>query len=148
MTPEDAFLKPIIAKGTVTDLATPLIEKAGDLTIFKLGEIFGDYVSLDEIKKKQFDFVFSKAAISSTTINLELPAGVSVQNPESIVSTENISSENNVVIRPSLTVEGNRVSYSLKERWYETRYSIDQKDDLMKVFEFYANLSKMNLILK
>ena len=148
ISPEVAFLKPIIAKGTVTDLATPLIEKAGDLTIFKLGEIFGEYVSLDEIRKKQFDFVFSKASFNSTTIHLELPEGVEVQNPESIEVADNISSEDNVIIRPSLTIKGNMVTYELKERWFDTRYSIDQKEDLMKVFAFYANLSKMNLILK
>lgn len=148
MNTESAFDKTVIAKGKFVDLATPLIEKAGDITIFKLGEVFGEYADLIEIYKKQTDFVFGKAFIRSTTVNFNYPQGMKISNKEDLITVENVSSHEDVHIGGVYSFGTNSVTFKLEERWLSTRYSIDRKEEMFDIFEFYASISTLNVILE
>lgn len=146
--PEDAFYRPMTIKGKLTELNTPLLEKAGDLTIFKLGNLFGEYVDVREIMKKKTDFVFGYPFISSTTIIVTFPDGVTLSNEEAIIQSDNISNHEEILVQSNLKIDGNVLTYFQRDEYHNTRYGIDEMDMMIDVFQFYNELHKMKIIVE
>ena len=146
--PESAYKNPLIIKGVVTELNVPLIEKAGDLFVFKLGYLFGEYVDVREIEKKKTDFVFGKPFRSSTTIDIQFPEGYKITNPQEIQQSEDLCPHEDIVIHSQLNIAGNRVVYSQGQAFLSMRYSIEEKAMMLDVFRFLNSLHKMNLVIE
>lgn len=146
--PEDAFLKPLIIEGKITALYTPIFEKAGDKTIFKLGNIFGEYINPLELEKKKSDFVFGHPFMSSTTIVVNFPHNVKVSNGQTIPQFDRLVSLDETWVQSQLTIKPKQIVYTQRDVFHLQHYSIEQKDELMKIFRFYSDLSKMNLIVE
>lgn len=146
--PEDAFVRPIVIHGELTELYTPLLEKAGNMTIFKLGHIFGEYVDPREIEKKKTDFVFGNPFTTSTTVIITFPEGVKISNTDKILQSDNFSSHEDILVSTKVEINDNVVVVYRRDEWRTTRYSIDQMDTMLEVFRYYNELSKMNLIIE
>jgi len=146
--PEDAFVKPLIIKGKVTELHIPLIEFAGDLMIFKLGYLFGEYTSLKEIDKKKTDFVFSNPFIASTTINVVFSQNVNISAAQEIPQSADLCPSSDIRISSDLKIQQNAFSYTHASQFDKNRYSIETKDIMTDVFVFWNSLHKMNLIIE
>jgi len=146
--PEDAFYRPLIIKGEVTTLHTPLIEKAGDRTIFRLGEIFGEYIDPKEVEKKKSHFTFSHPIWSVTTVIINFPNEMEVGNPEAIHAFDKLTERAGVHISSKFEAKGNTLTYTQRDIYKHHTYDLDAKDDMLKIFQFHNELSKINLIIE
>ncbi|UKN01929.1 DUF3857 domain-containing protein [Paracrocinitomix mangrovi] len=146
--PEDAFVKPLVIKGKLTELNTPFLEIAKDKTIFKLGNLFGEHVSVDELEKKKSDFVFSNPMIRSYTVIVEFPKEVKVANNDDVFVTEDYCELEDINMIAGFKLEGNKLTFSTREEYLSQRYKIEDKIEVFKAFEFYHEISKMNLIIE
>lgn len=146
--PEDAFYKPLVIKGKVTELYSPFIEKAGDKTVLRLGRIFGEHVAVKELEKKKTDFVFANPLKRSWTIIVNFPSGVNVTNLESVFQTEDYSAHEGILMSAELKVEGNVLTFITRQEYDSHRYSIDDKEQVLDAFRYYDQLNKINLIIE
>jgi hypothetical protein len=146
--PEDAFFRPLIIKGKVTTLHTPLIEKAGDRTIFRLGEIFGEYINPEEVEKKQSHFTFSKPLWRVTTVVINFPNEMKVANPEAIHTFDKLTDQEGIRISSEFTVNGSQLTYTQRDIYDYHTYPIEAKEDMIKIFEFHNDLNKINLVIE
>jgi hypothetical protein len=146
--PEDAYVKPLIVKGHVTELHVPLIEFAGDVMIFKLGHLFGEYTSLKEIERKKHDFVFGNPFSSSTTIHVLFPEGSKVNVPQEIQQSDDLFEHPEIKISSKMEIVGNKVTYIHGSQFDKNQYSIEIKDVMTDVFVFWNSLHKMNLLVQ
>ena len=146
--PEDAFVKPLIIKGYVTELNLPMLEFADQIVIFKLGQLFGEYVDVKEIEKKKTDFIFGNAFSSANVIEIEFPKGAKITAPTSIMQSDDICAHPDIVIFSNLTIEDNKVIYTQGETFNSNRYSIEDKSVMIDVFKYWNSLHKMNLIIE
>lgn len=146
--PQDAFVKPLIIKGKMTELYRPFIEKADNKTIFKLGNLFGEHVSVHNLEKKKSDFIFSNPMIRSYSVIVTFPKGVDISNKESIFQTSDYCDLDDILMQASFHQEGNVMTYTSREEYRSYRYSIDDKEDVFNAFRYYDELTKMNLIIE
>jgi Domain of Unknown Function with PDB structure (DUF3857) len=146
--PEDAFVKPLIIKGRMTELYRPFIEKADSKTIIKLGNLFGQHVELRELEKKEKDFVFANPLMRSWTIIIDFPKGVNITNMESLFQTTDFSAHKDILMSASLNLEGNVLRIKTRQVYYSHRYSIEDKEEVFNAFRYYDQLNKMNLIIE
>jgi len=145
---EDAFYRPLIIKGKVTTLHTPLIEKAGKRTIFRLGEIFGEYIDPKEVKRKKSHFTFSHPIWRVTTVVINFPEQMKVANPEVVESFEKLTEQEGIHISATFNVEGNTLTYTQRDIYKYHTYSLDAKEDMVRIFEFHNDLRKINLVIE
>jgi hypothetical protein len=145
--PEFAYVKPLIVKGVVTELNVPLIEKAGDFYIFKLGYLFGEYVDVREIEKKKTDFVFGHPFMASTTIDITFPEGYKISVPQEILQSDDLCPHEGIVMNSVLEIDGSHVVYYLGQVYKSNRYSISEKELMVDLFTFLNSLHKMNLVV-
>ena len=146
--PEDAFIKPLIIKGEVTSLYVPLFEKAGSKTIFRLGEIFGEYSDPREVDKKKTDFVFANPFTRTVEIIVNFPRAVKVDNLDKIPVTDKLTSLDNLEVSARYDIGSNRLYFKQKSAYHAQRYRIEDKEEMMKVFRFHTEMSKVNLIIE
>lgn len=146
--PNDAFVEPLIIKGKLKELYRPFIEKAGDKTIFKLGNLFGEHVGVNELEKKKTDFVFANPLQRSWTIIVTFPKGVNISNFESLFQTEDYCDLEDIKMSLSLNLEGNVLTCVAKQVYDSSRYSIDDKEEIFNAFRYYDELTKLNLIIE
>ncbi|MCB9222698.1 MAG: DUF3857 domain-containing protein [Crocinitomicaceae bacterium] len=146
--PEDAFVKPLIIKGKMTELYRPFIEKANDKTIFKLGNLFGEHVSVNDLTKKKNDFVFSNPMIRTYSVIVTFPKGVTITNKESVFQTEDYCALDGILMKATFEQEGNTIKFVSREEYQSYRYSIEDKEEVFNAFRYYDELTKINLIIK
>lgn len=144
----DAFYKPLIIKGHVTTLHVPLFERAGDKIIFKFGGIFGEYVDPKELEKKKSDFVFAHALTRTKQIIVNFPRNVKVLNTEAIPVFEHLVDLENTSNSSHLTVSEKQLIYKLRDEYKAQRYSINDKEAMIKIFDFHDALTKVNLVIE
>lgn len=145
---EDAFYQPLIIKGKVTTLHTPLIEKAGDRTIFRLGEIFGEYIDPKEVERKKSHFTFSHPIWRTTTVVVNFPNEMKVANPDAMDTFDKLTKQKGIQINSKFKLEGNVLTYTQRDIYEYNTYPIEAKEDMIKIFKFHNELSKINLVIK
>lgn len=148
ISPEDAFVKPLIIKGQVTSLYVPLFEKAGDKTIFRLGEIFGGYISPKEMVKKKHDFVFGHPFTRTIVIRVNFPKAVNISNTQAIPVFDRLVDLEGTTISSSFELSDQQFVYVQRDKYESHRYAIDDKDEMMEIFNFHSDLRKINLIIE
>lgn len=146
--PEDAFIKPLIIKGEVTSLYVPLFEKAGTKIIFRLGEIFGEYSDSREVDKKKTDFVFANPFSRTIEVIVNLPKSAKVSNFDKIPATPKLTNLDDVMVSAEYEFSTNRLYIKQKSAYHSQRYPIESKAEMMKIFNFHTEMSKVNLIIE
>ncbi|MBK7129414.1 MAG: DUF3857 domain-containing protein [Crocinitomicaceae bacterium] len=146
--PEDAYVKPLIVKGIVTELHIPLIDYAGEKMIFKLGSLFGEYAALKEIEKKKTDFTFGSALYSVEVIEINFPTGSIITLPANVVESDDLCPHDGIVISSHMKQEGTKVTYIYGSYFESNHYPIETKDIMMDIFRFWNGLQKMNIVLQ
>ena len=146
--PEDAFVKPLVIKGKLTELYRPFIEKAGNKTIFKLGNLFGEHVSVKDLEKKKTDFVFANPLTRSWTIEVTFPKGVNITNFDDLFQTDDYCSLDEINSSLSLDLQGNVLTAIARQEYLSHRYSIEDKEEVFNAFRYYDELTKLNLIIE
>lgn len=146
--PEDAFIKPLIVKGNITQLSTHLIEKADGKTIFRLGNVFGDGIELKEVRDRQTDFTFANAFHETKTIIIELPDGLEVTNLVNIQEFDTLVDMEGFSLSSHITVTDGKIVYVKKNAFKKQKYSIEEQENMIKIFQFYNDIYNMNIILE
>ena len=148
VSPEDAFIKPLIVKGEVTQLATHLLDKAGDKTIFKLGNIFGDGIDLKEVINRKSDFTFKNAQKYVKTVEFSFPEGMKVTSMVGVSEFKNLVDLDGFLMSSMISIDGNKLTYTKKTSYMKQRYSLEDKAKMLEVFKFYSSNANMNIILE
>ena len=146
--PESAFVKPLIIKGIVTELNVPLLEIAGSKMIFKLGDLFGEHADVSELLKKKTDFVFNNPFVSCTRIEVVFPEGTKITDPQNIPQSDDLCPHDGILVHSNLKIDGHKFTYVQGEVFESNRYSIDDRQVMIDVFEFWNSLQKLNLIIE
>lgn len=138
---------PFIISAAVT--LNSLLEKAGDRYLFRLGDLIGQQSELYQNKKRKFDISNSFNRQYLRTIELKIPSGYKLLNPEEFTMTE------------ALVVDGDTIaqflcSYKLTDSFLQVnidefygKINIDKKHYLpyRKVVNAAADFNKKVLIL-
>jgi hypothetical protein len=148
ISPEDVFVKPLILKGTFTDFKFHLFDKADETLIFKLGNIFGDFIEIKEISERVSDYVFHYAFHNKKTITLHLPSNVKVSKIVDIPEFDNLNNLEGIEISSKIKVDGNTITYIKEEKYKKQRISKSEKDKMVEIFQFYNDLANMNIIIE
>jgi hypothetical protein len=146
--PEDAFVKPLIINGKMTELYKPFIEKANTKTIFKLGDLFGEHVGVYELEKKESDFIFSHPMIRSYSVVVTFPKGVTISNIDDVFQTTDYCGLDDILMQATFEQNDNIITFTSREEYRSYRYSIEDKEEVFKAFRYYDELTKMNLIIE
>lgn len=146
--PEDAFVKPLIIKGNVTSLYVPLFEKAGEKTIFRLGEIFGEYINPKEMDRKKSDFVFAHSFSRTIEVNVNFPKAVRIANTDQVPVFDKLVDLEDTRVSSEFKTTATTLYYKQRDEYMSQRYSIDDKEALIEIFQFHTNLGKINLIIE
>ena len=80
-------------------------------------------------------------------IELELPDGAKVTNVVNVEQFDEFIDLDGYSMSSQLTTEGNKIIYSKKNAFKKQRYSIDEKDKMTKIFQFYNDIANMNVII-
>ncbi len=144
---EDAYLKPLIIKGKSTIMNSYFIDKANDKTIIKLGNVFSGGVDIKEIDKKKTDFTFLKAFSRSYTIHIHLPDNIKDVVYVNIPVIESINDLEGHELISKIEKNGNKLTYTYYEVYKKQKYSINEREKLREVFDYYKNRVDMNIIL-
>lgn len=146
--PEDAFVKPLKLKAEYTHFNAHLFDYADDKIIFKLGNIFGDYIEIDEISERISDYVFQYAFHTKKTIVFHFPSQLKVSELVNIPEFEKLTDIDGVDISSQLTINGNTITYVKDEKYKKQRISKNEKENMIEIFQFYNDLADMNIVLE
>lgn len=144
----DAFHKPLIVKGTVTSMHAPLFERANKMFILDFGVFFKEYVDPKELDRKQFDFVFAHALVRSKEIQINFPNDVNLLNTDAIPVFDDLVDIESIQISSNLKLEKNKMIYKVRDEYKQQRYPVDLKQDIIKVFDFHDELTKVKLLIE
>jgi hypothetical protein len=140
--------KPFILSATVK--ASELIERAGNKTIVKIGEIIGQQVEMYQEKPRQFPMNIDFAHVLERKINFTIPAGYIVKNLDDlkINHTYQENGQTTMGFNSSYQVVGNVVKITILEEYRRTFYPLSQFEDFKTVINAAADFNKVALVLE
>ena len=140
--------KPFVLSATVK--ASELVERAGNKTIIKIGDIIGEQVEMYQEKPRQFPMEIDFAHILERKINLTIPEGYRVKNLDDLKISHSYADKGQTTMgfNSSYEVEGNVVKISILEEYRRTNYPLSQFEDFKKVINAAADFNKVALVLE
>lgn len=140
--------KPFILSATVK--ASELIEKAGNKTIIKIGDIIGEQVEMYQEKPRQFPMEIDFPHVLQRKINFTIPDGFVIKNLDDLKINHSYQEKGQTTMGFASTyeVEGNVVKITILEEYRRTYYPLSQFEDFKKVINAAADFNKVALILE
>ncbi|MEI9913104.1 MAG: DUF3857 domain-containing protein [Bacteroidota bacterium] len=140
--------KPFILSATVK--ASELVERAGNKTIVKVGDIIGQQVEMYQEKPRQFPMDIDFPHILERKINFTIPEGYTIKNLDdiNIKHTYEEKGQTTMGFTSSYKVEGNVVKITILEEYRRTNYPLSQFEDFKKVINAAADFNKVALVLE
>ena len=140
--------KPFILSATVK--ASELVEKAGNKTIIKIGDIIGPQVEMYQEKPRQFPMHIDFPHILERKINFTIPDGYTVKNLDDlkISHTYQENGQTTMGFSSSYQVAGNVVKITILEEYRRTYYPLSQFEDFKTVINAAADFNKVALVLE
>ncbi|HMK24868.1 MAG TPA: DUF3857 domain-containing protein [Chitinophagaceae bacterium] len=140
--------KPFILSATVK--ASELVEKAGNKTIIKIGDIIGPQVEMYQEKPRQFPMNLDFPHILERKINFTIPDGYIVKNLDDlkISHTYQENGQTTMGFNSSYQVAGNIVKITVLEEYRRTYYPLSQFEDFKTVINAAADFNKVALVLE
>jgi hypothetical protein len=140
--------KPFILSATVK--ASELVEKAGNKTIIKIGDIIGEQVEMYQEKPRQFPMEIEFPHVLERKINLTIPDGYTVKNLDDLKINHTYQDKGQTTMGfiSSYELEGNVVKISILEEYRRTNYPLLQFEDFKKVINAAADFNKVALVLE
>lgn len=140
--------KPFILSATVK--ASELVEKAGNKTIIKVGDIIGQQVEMYQEKPRQFPMEIDYPHILERKINFTIPNGYIIKNIDDlkINHTYQEKGQTTMGFTSSYQMEGNVVKITILEEYRRTNYPLSQFEDFKKVINAAADFNKVALVLE
>jgi hypothetical protein len=140
--------KPFILSATVK--ASELVERAGNKTIIKIGDIIGEQVEMYQEKPRQFPMEIDFPHILERKINFTIPDGYVVKNLDDlrINHTYQEKGQTTMGFNSSYQIEGNVVKITILEEYRRSNYPLSQFEDFKTVINAAADFNKVALVLE
>jgi hypothetical protein len=140
--------KPFILSATVN--ASELVERAGNKTIVKIGDIIGLQVEMYQEKPRQFPMEINFPHILERKINFTIPDGYQVKNLDDLKINHIYQEKGQTTMgfTSSYQIEGNVVKITILEEYRRTNYPLTQFEDFKKVINAAADFNKVALVLE
>jgi hypothetical protein len=140
--------KPFILSATVK--SAELIEKAGNKTIVKIGDIIGQQVEMYQDKPRQFPVEVNYPHVLERKINFTIPDGFTVKNPDdlNIKHIHQDKGQTTMGFTSSYKIEGNVLQIHILEEYRRTNYPLSEFEDFRKIINAAADFNKVALVLE
>ncbi len=126
------------------------IESAGDILLFKVGELIGPQSELYQESARTTDVVnfFNRGYFRK--ININLPDGYSIQNPDDLIINEKVIKNGKTifVFVSSYTIKGQKLEIEINEYYDELYYPKESFEEFRKVINAAADWNKIILVLE
>ncbi len=140
--------KPFVVQANVK--SSELLENAGNKVLLKIGEIIGPQVEMYQEKARQFPMDMGFPHSFERTIELLIPDGYKIRNPEDL-SIHDEYKENGEVTMGFVSeykLDGNRLKVHVLEQYRRTDYPLAQYEDFKKIINASADFNKIVLVLE
>ena len=146
---EDFGVKPFILKAE-TD-GNLFVENAGDVLLFKLGELLGPQSELYQETERKLDIEndFNRQYIREITFNI--PSGYKAKNLDVLnfnVVPEGSGKDTSMAFISSYTVDGDKVKVGINEYYKQIAYPLSTYDSFRKVINAAADFNKIVIIFE
>ncbi len=140
--------KPMVVKGSFT--SNSYIELAGDVILFKAGELIGPQSELYQEKERKLPVVNSYNRGYSRKINVQIPKGYNIQNPDDLIMKEQVFDDNEKLIYnfvSNYVLNGQTLEIAIEEYYDELNYPVEKFEAFRKVINSAADFNKIVLVL-
>jgi hypothetical protein len=140
--------KPLIISGDIK--TTEMIEKAGNKTLLKIGEIIGKQEEMYQEKPRQLPIELSYPHALNRKVVFEIPSGYTIKNLNDINLNISFKEEDIVTMGfiSSYVVNGNKVEISINETYHNLKYPLTAYNNFKKVINAAADFNKVVLVLE
>lgn len=145
---KDVLVNPLIIESVIE---TPhLIENAGNKILFKVGDLIGPQVELYQDKKRQLDGEILYAHSFGRKIEITIPNGYKIKNPEAIKIDKkyNVNGKDVSVFVSNYTMQGNTLLIDVYEDYAVLVYPKEQIEQWKAVINAAADFNKVVLIFE
>lgn len=128
---------------------TSYIESAGDIILFKVGELIGAQSELYQEKERDTPIVndFNRGYLRK--IHLQIPEGYSIQNPDDIIIKEQVYDEELIFnFESRYTINGQNLEIEIDEYYDRIYFPLEQFEPFRKVINAAADWNKIVLVMK
>lgn len=140
--------KPFILSATVK--ASELVERAGNKTIVKIGDIIGPQAEMYEEKPRQFPITVDFPHVLERNITFIIPDGYIVKNPDDLKINVTYTDGGQVTMGfvSDYKIEGNKLKIHIMEEYRRTYYPLAQYEIFKKIINAAADFNKVVLVLE
>ncbi|HXB34688.1 MAG TPA: hypothetical protein VNV35_14745, partial [Puia sp.] len=130
--------------------ASELLENAGNKVLVKIGEIIGPQTEMYQEKPRQFPIMVAFPHSLERTIELVIPDGYTVKNPDDLTIHGDYTENGQVTMGFSseYKLEGNRLKVHVMEQYRRVSYPLAEYEDFKKVINASADFNKIVLVLE
>jgi hypothetical protein len=144
----DTWHKPFTIESQFTTLS--YIESAGDIVLFKVGELIGAQSELYQDKERKTPIVNDFNRGYQRTIKVTIPEGYKIQNPDDIIIKEQVEEAGKLIYNftSTYTLSGRELSIEIVEYYDQLYYPVSKFEPFRKVINAAADWNKIVLVLK
>ncbi len=130
--------------------ANELLENAGSKLLLKIGEIIGPQTEMYQEKPRQFPMMVAYPHTLERTIELVIPDGYKVNNPDELSIQDDHIENGQVTVGFSsdYKIEGNVLKIHVMEQYRKINYPLSEYEIFRKVINASADFNKIVLILE
>lgn len=143
----NSWRDPFTIKSTFT--STSYIESAGDIILFKAGELIGPQSEMYQERVRVMDITndFNRGYLRK--IIVDLPDGYSVKNPDDLVIKEQVNDEEKLIYNftSSYEINGNQLEIEIDEYYDQLYFPKEKIEAFRKVINAAADWNKVVLVL-
>lgn len=140
--------EPVKIEGEFT--SSEFIEQAGDILLFKAGELIGVQSELyqENARSTNVENDYNRGYLRK--IEVEIPKGYTIQNPDDLIMDVKVDDNDEVVFlfKSSYTIEGNKLVISIDEYYNKINFPIERFEEFRKVINAAADWNKITLVLE
>lgn len=127
-----------------------LIEMAGNKLLLKIGMAIGPQVEMYQEKPRQEPVDMDFAHVEERKINVVIPAGYKISNPEDLKINETHTENGNLTMGfvSNYEIKGNILSVHIMEEYRNTIYPLSQFDQFRKIINASSDFNKVVLVLE
>lgn len=127
--------------------ADPLMEKAGNKWLFKVGDVIGRQAEMYQDKKRKLpiNMPYPHSLVRDITINI--PEGYKVTNPEAVRIAVS-DKEKSMGFASDYTLEGSKMMIHINEFYARSSYPVSEIEPFRKVINAAADFNKVTLVIE
>lgn len=126
------------------------IESAGDIILFKAGELIGPQSEMYQERDRTMQIVndFNRGYLRKIKVNI--PDGYTIQNPEDLVIKEQVFNDDTLIYNflSSYTIEGQFLEIEIDEFYDKLYFPVEKFEAFRKVINTAADWNKIVLVLQ